>query len=102
MPDSAQTKVLLVDDDPHITVLFKAILENDGFEVLTAADGSQALSIALEKPIACVITDLTMPRLDGFGLIAALSKELPRTAGNSGHWRSSRKQHRSGAFPQSQ
>ncbi|RLA07910.1 MAG: sigma-54-dependent Fis family transcriptional regulator [Gammaproteobacteria bacterium] len=77
MHDTAPLKILLVDDDPHITTLFKAILENDGFTVVTACDGAQALTVALEQQVACVITDLTMPRLDGFGLIEALSKELP-------------------------
>lgn len=77
MRDTTPLKILLVDDDAHITMLFKAILENDGFSVVTANDGTQALDLALNHNIACVITDLTMPRLDGFGLIEALSKKLP-------------------------
>ena len=77
MRNKAPQKILLVDDDAHITVLFKAILENDGFDVITASDGAQALAIALKQTITCVITDLTMPRLDGFGLIEALAQELP-------------------------
>ena len=71
-------KILLVDDDSHITVLFKAILENDGFEVQTSSDGAQALEVARDQDLACIITDLTMPKLDGFGLIKALGEEKPQ------------------------
>jgi len=77
MSDTTPLKILLVDDDAHITLLFKSILENDGFSVTTASDGNQALAIARTQKLACVITDLTMPQLDGFGLIEALSKEVP-------------------------
>ncbi|MBV1961804.1 MAG: sigma-54 dependent transcriptional regulator [Immundisolibacteraceae bacterium] len=77
MSATAKHKVLLVDDDAHITVLFKAILENDGFDVVTANDGAQALTVANQQELSCVITDLTMPRLDGFGLIESLLSDQP-------------------------
>jgi len=59
--------VLLVDDEETIRALGKEMLEAIGFQVLTASDGREALEVFALSPdgIACVLLDLTMPRLDG-------------------------------------
>jgi len=61
--------VLVVDDEPDVLLLLKIILESDGFDVRTAADGFEAMAICAEVRIDVVITDLMMPRMDGGELI---------------------------------
>lgn len=58
--------ILVVDDEPHIIELASLYLKQDGFRVISAADGVEALErIAQEKP-ALVVLDLMLPRLDGW------------------------------------
>ncbi|MEC9340035.1 MAG: sigma-54 dependent transcriptional regulator [Pseudomonadota bacterium] len=67
--------ILLVDDDQHIATLFKAILEDYGYAVLVARDGHEALDCLERCQVHCVVTDLTMPKLDGFGLMEAIREK---------------------------
>ena len=65
-------KILLVDDDPDILDAITMILESQGYEVVTARDGIEALAnLKAEKP-NLMILDLLMPKMDGF----AVCKEL--------------------------
>jgi DNA-binding response OmpR family regulator len=58
--------ILVVDDEPHIIELASLYLKQDGFRVISAADGVEALQrIAQEQP-ALVVLDLMLPRLDGW------------------------------------
>lgn len=59
------TKLLLVDDEPHILELEQALFESEGFEVLTAKDGESALAILkMEKPDLAIL-DMMMPGMSG-------------------------------------
>jgi DNA-binding response OmpR family regulator len=65
-------KILLVDDDPDILDAVSMILESQGYQVVTAHDGIEALAnLKAEKPDAMIL-DLLMPKMDGF----AVCKEL--------------------------
>ena len=66
------TRVLTVDDSASMRALLNHALSNQGFEVCQAEDGEQALEWLALNEVDVVITDINMPRLDGFGLIAAL------------------------------
>lgn len=58
--------ILVVEDIPYLRELMEVTLKYKGYPVLTARDGDEALSmIALEKP-ALILTDVLMPKLDGF------------------------------------
>jgi DNA-binding response OmpR family regulator len=73
-----QQKILVVDDDPDILEALSMILESQGYQVVTARDGIEALAnLKAEKP-DLMILDLLMPKMDGF----AVCKELqdPRWA----------------------
>ena len=67
--------VLVVDDDQAITDLLRNILSRQGFEVETAANGNEGLSIAGQKVFDLIISDLMMPQLDGLGLLAKLQAD---------------------------
>ena len=71
--------LLVVDDEPAIVKLAKNILEQQGYQVLTAADGEQALSILERQPIDLMITDIIMPNLDGNQLAEKIREHFPRT-----------------------
>lgn len=66
---------LVVDDDPAIRRMMERALEADGFRVLGAGDGREALRILGEvDEIAVIVADLRMPRLDGRNLAAVLAE----------------------------
>jgi CheY-like chemotaxis protein len=72
---AAELPVLLVDDSKTNRQIGAEILEAVGYTVKTAVDGEDAIRILLSRPVRLVITDLEMPRLDGFGLLRALKSD---------------------------
>lgn len=60
-------RILVVDDEQLLVKGIKFNLENDGYEVLTAFDGMEAVEIAQKQKVDLIILDLMMPRLDGLG-----------------------------------
>lgn len=58
--------ILLVDDEQHIIDLARMYLEQDGYQVISAADGASALRRILDEPPALVVLDLMLPELDGW------------------------------------
>lgn len=60
--------ILLVDDYAPNHRLMSFVLEQSGYAVVSALDGMQALDCLASMPIDLIVTDLTMPRLDGIGL----------------------------------
>jgi DNA-binding response OmpR family regulator len=60
-------RILIVDDEPRYLRLLEANLRTEGYEVVTAQDGMQALDVFSANPIDLVLLDVMMPRLDGFG-----------------------------------
>jgi CheY-like chemotaxis protein len=68
--EAARPTVLIVDDSRLMRVAIKKILK-DEFELIEAVDGEDAWSRLMEDPaIACIFSDLSMPNLDGYGLLA--------------------------------
>jgi DNA-binding response OmpR family regulator len=58
-------RVLVCDDDKAILDSIKIYLDSEGYEVLTASDGIEALEIVEKNEIHCLVLDIMMPRLDG-------------------------------------
>jgi two-component system, OmpR family, alkaline phosphatase synthesis response regulator PhoP len=59
-------KILVVDDDKDIVYILKSTLQKNGYDVLTAADGVQALALIKTDVPDLMITDLTMPNMNGW------------------------------------
>ena len=66
------TRILTVDDSASMRALLNHALSNNGFDVVQAEDGIEALEWLATNEADVVITDINMPRLDGFGLIERL------------------------------
>jgi DNA-binding response OmpR family regulator len=60
--------ILCVDDDPHLLRLVSRNLELEGYAVLTASDGEQALAVFKEQQPDLILLDVMMPHLDGFSV----------------------------------
>ncbi|NBG87646.1 response regulator transcription factor [Isachenkonia alkalipeptolytica] len=72
--------ILITEDDKNLQRLMEAVLKREGYRVLKAVDGEEALRILDKEHVDLLITDIMMPRLDGYRLTDALrgSKfELP-------------------------
>ena len=69
---SARNTVLVVEDDKLIGTMFGDFLSKEGYRVLFASDGIEAYKAVLTEKPQVVITDLYMPKLDGYGLFDAL------------------------------
>ena len=67
--------ILIVDDEPNIRKSLKMVLEDAGFQVVTAADGVEALEIIKEKRPDFISLDLIMPRKSGHKLLYELRKD---------------------------
>ncbi len=72
--------ILIVDDELAISEITKATLEMHGYRALTASDGAEALAVLMEnrRDIKLVLTDMSMPVMDGAATIQALRKMEPR------------------------
>ena len=68
----APARLLLVDDEPGLRAAVTAYLEDEGFAVTTAADGEEGWQKAQELLPDVVISDVMMPRCDGYGLLKKL------------------------------
>lgn len=80
-PRRASTPILVVQDDPHLRVMFQLLLEGEGYPVVAATDGLEALRAVRTMRPSLVILDLELPLLDGqavaFELRAAYGPFLP-------------------------
>lgn len=65
-------RVLVVDDDPAIRLVCATSLGLDGYDVIEAANGQEAIDLAFTGAADVILLDISMPVLDGFGVAAAL------------------------------
>ena len=65
-------RILIVDDEPRYLRLLEANLRTEGYEIITAHDGIEALEIFAVQPIDLVLLDIMLPRLDGFSVCQRL------------------------------
>ncbi|MBN1878002.1 MAG: response regulator transcription factor [Anaerolineae bacterium] len=67
--------ILVVDDKASLRTMVKAYLSEQGFRVVTAGDGQEALFVAREKKPDLILLDIMMPKLDGYEFIRIFGKE---------------------------
>lgn len=72
-------RVLVVDDDERLLKMLQRTLTYEGFEVTTAADGQEALARMGELAPDVIVLDWMMPKLDGAGVLEALSDQRDKT-----------------------
>ena len=70
-------RILVIDDEKNIREGLQMALEDDGYEVLTAADGTAGLQKALSDVVDLIITDLRMPGIGGQELLRRVTSETP-------------------------
>jgi PAS domain S-box-containing protein len=72
---SRRARILLADDNADLRAYLRRLL-GQRYDVVTVADGAAALEAARSQPFDLVLADVMMPRLDGFGLLAALRADV--------------------------
>lgn len=76
---SFNKKILVVDDEPHVRILLKSRLEANGYAVVTAYGGTQALEKVKEEKPDLILLDIVMPDLNGYEVAQKLKAD-PETA----------------------
>lgn len=69
--------VLIVDDEKNYPLILSAVLEDEGFETLTANSGAEALSVLQQAEVDLVLTDMKMPAMDGIELLEHIKEKDP-------------------------
>jgi DNA-binding response OmpR family regulator len=67
--------IVVLDDDAGTRTLVSGVLRKEGYDVLTAADGAEGLSLIREHHPDLVVSDVQMPHLDGFGVVDAMRND---------------------------
>lgn len=65
-------KILLVEDDKMISNMYQTKLKQEGYEIVTAEDGSAALDMAVQEKPDIILLDVILPQLDGFSVLVEL------------------------------
>lgn len=70
-------QILLVEDEAMVRDLMRTILLREGYDVIVADEGTQALELSREHTFDLVITDMVMPKMSGTALAESLRSERP-------------------------
>lgn len=65
-------KILLVEDDKSLREIYGVRLQAEGYEIVSASDGEQALAVAIKERPSLIITDVMMPKISGFDMLDIL------------------------------
>ena len=81
----ATALVLIVDDETHNRALLEIMLSSEGYDLLTAASGEEALAVVEEHRPDLILLDIMMPEMNGFEVTTVLkanpaTQHIPRTA----------------------
>ena len=77
---SGTLRCLVVDDEPRLRQVTAHLMRNDGFEVLEAANGEEAITVLESIPVTLVLSDIRMPRMDGIELLRQIRARWPEVA----------------------
>ena len=71
-------KILIVDDDPNILRLYKEELEEEGYTIVTASNGQEAIERFDQEDPDLVTLDILLPDIDGIKLLRQMKEKKPR------------------------
>ena len=71
-----QRRILVVDDEPTVRDFLQRTLEEAGYDVITAANGQEALDKLSQFDVSLMLLDIMMPKLDGFEVLARMPQDL--------------------------
>ena len=72
---SEYASILVVDDQPLTLATLQAALELDGYQIITASDGIEAIEVLQDTHIDLIIADIAMPRMNGYQLFEAVRQD---------------------------
>ena len=75
MADEGKKKILVVDDEPDAVEFVKTVMEEAGYDVVTAGNGNQGLAQARAEKPDLIVLDVQMPEKDGFSTFADLQND---------------------------
>ncbi len=77
MSEQVKKKILVVDDEDSIQLLYREELEDEGYEVISAMNGEEALKKFDESPPDLVVLDINMPGIDGIEVLRQMKQAKP-------------------------
>ena len=81
--ENHKEKILVVDDEASIRRILETRLSMIGYNVVTAADGEEALRLVKKELPNLVVLDIMMPKLDGYGVCQGAIRSLPEMCNNN-------------------
>src|SRR5262245_40673006 len=78
MPARICKKILLVDDDPAVRESVARVLTGEDYDVLTAANGLEALDLAAANEVDLVLLDLNLPKKNGWDTFELMTRHNPK------------------------
>ncbi len=75
MTESTKKKILVMDDEPHVVVYLETLLQDNGYETVSAPDGRAGLEVARQERPDLIVLDLMMPRQTGTDFYRNLIKD---------------------------
>ena len=71
-------RILIIDDEPHILMMLKKMMERAGYEIDLASNGKEGIELFQKSPADLVITDIIMPEKEGLETIREMKRIHPR------------------------
>lgn len=72
-----KSRILVVDDEEALRTVLSTELNSEGYDVETASDGDEAISIVQNKKFDLLLLDIKMPKVDGFEVLKFVKKSFP-------------------------
>ena len=79
MTELAKKRILVVDDEENARVGLSKLLEREGYEVESVANGYVALNVLNRQDVNVIVTDINMPEMNGISFLKELNKSYPKS-----------------------
>ena len=73
-----KSHILVVDDEDALRTVLSGELSSSGYDITTASDGDEAISIIQNKKFDLILLDIKMPKVDGFEVLKFIKKHFPK------------------------